>query len=104
MHAGLPTDRLVAEWYLDSARVNVVMNGEVPRPGTSAARITIPQDISARKQVDANAGARVQAEMREEFLRYFNQGFVVTGLEIGQKEANYVLEEESRMASQIATN
>lgn len=104
LHAGLPTDRLVAEWYLDSARVNAVMNGEVPRPGTSAARITIPQDISARKQVDANAGARVQGEMREQFLKYFNKGFLVTGLEMGQKEASYVLEEESRVGSQIATN
>ena len=104
LHAGLPTDRLMAEWYLDSSRVNAVMRGEMAKPGATAARITIPQDISAKKQVDPDAGARVQSEMREQFMEYFNKGFVVTGLEIGQKDASYVLEEEDRVASQIATS
>jgi predicted GNAT superfamily acetyltransferase len=104
LHAGLPTDRLVAEWYLDSPRVNTMMRGEVPRLGSEAVRIVIPQDISEKKQVDAETGTHVQSEMREKFLKYFNKGFVVTGLEIGQKEASYVLEEEGRVASQIATN
>lgn len=104
LHAGLPTDRLVAEWYLDSPRVNAMMRGAMPKPGAAAVRITIPQDISARKQTDPDAGARVQSEMREQFLKYFNKGFVLTGLEVGQKEASYVLEEEGLVASQIATN
>jgi predicted GNAT superfamily acetyltransferase len=104
LHAGLPTDRLMAEWYLDSPRVNAMMRGEMPKPSATAVRITIPQDISAKKQLDAHAGAHVQGEMREQFLKYFNRGFVVTGLEIGQKEASYVMEEEGRVASQIATN
>lgn len=104
LHAGLPTDRLMAEWYLDSARVNAIMRGEAPGVSSTAVRITIPQDISAKKQVDPAVGARVQSEMREQFLKYMERGFVVTGLEIGPREASYVLEEEVRVAAQIATN
>lgn len=103
LHAGLPTDRLVAEWYLDSPRVSAIMRGEIPRPGSAAVRISIPQDISSRKQQDPDWGARVQAEMRNQFLKHLNKGFVVTGLEIGPKEASYILEEEPSVASQIAT-
>lgn len=102
LHAGLPTDRLMAEWYLDSPRVAAILRGETPETSATAVRVTIPQDISARKQVDPAEGARVQREIREQFLSYMKKGYVVTGLEIGAKEASYVLEEESRIASQIA--
>ncbi|MGC1105938.1 MAG: GNAT family N-acetyltransferase [Candidatus Acidiferrales bacterium] len=103
LHAGLPTDRLMAEWYLDSPRVTAILRGEIPAASAAAVRITIPQDISAKKQVDPAAGARVQGEMREQFLQYMNKGFVVTGLEIGPREASYILEDQGRVASQIAT-
>lgn len=104
LHAGLPTDRLMAEWYLDSPRVNSIMRGESPQPGDGAVRITIPQDISSRKQVDPADGARVQSTMREKFMQYIKEGFIVTGLEIGSKEASYILEDEKRVAAKIATN
>lgn len=104
LHAGLPTDRLMAEWYLDSPRVNGIMRGESPQHSADALRITIPQDISARKQVNPEDGARVQSEMREEFMRFMKDGFIVTGLEIGPKEASYILEEEKQVAASIATN
>jgi predicted GNAT superfamily acetyltransferase len=100
LHAGLPTDRLMAEWYLDSPRVAAILRGETPEISATAVRVTVAQDISARKQVDPAAGARVQSEMREQFLNYMKKGYVITGLEIGSKEASYILEEESQ--TQIA--
>lgn len=102
LHAGLPTDRLMAEWYLDSPRVNAILRGEMPKVSLDAVRISVPQDISGRKQQDPDAGARVQAEVRERFLRYLNKGFVLTGLEIGPKQASYVLEPMDQVNSQIA--
>ena len=103
LHAGLPTDRLMAEWYLDSPRVRAILNGEAPKPGSTALRISIPQDISARKQVDPAAGERVQSEIREQFLQQMSKGFIVTGLVIGPQDAAFILEEESQVAPQIAT-
>ncbi|MGH9710051.1 MAG: GNAT family N-acetyltransferase, partial [Candidatus Acidiferrales bacterium] len=92
LHAGLPTDRLMAEWYLDSKRVSGILVGKGSQATSSAAKISIPADISERKQRDPAAGARVQSEMREQFLERMERGFIVTGLEIGPKEASYILE------------
>jgi len=103
LHAGLPTDRLMAEWYLDSKRVNGILIGKLPHASSAAARITIPADISERKQIDPAAGARVQSQMREQFLDRIEKGFIVTGLEIAAKEASYVLEKEASVAAEIAT-
>ena len=30
LHGGMPTDRLIAEWWLDSPRVNNLLNGAAP--------------------------------------------------------------------------
>jgi len=103
LHAGLPTDRLMAEWYLDSARVRDILRGKAPQYGGSAVRISIPPDISQRKQQDAAAGAQVQAAIREQFLEKMAKGYIVTGLEIGSTEAAYILEEGKNVAAQIAT-
>lgn len=103
LHAGLPTDRLMAEWYLDSKRVTEVLGGKAARVPSGAEKITIPSDISERKQIDAAAGARVQSEMREGFLEKLKRGFIVTGLEIGPKEASYIFESAESVAAEIAT-
>lgn len=102
LHAGLPTDRLMAEWHLDSPRVNTIMRGETLSAGASAVRISIPPDISRRKQEDPAAGERVQSEIRKKFLEYFGKGFVVTGLEIGPKVASYLLEDGQHVAAQVS--
>ncbi|MHB8753978.1 MAG: acetyltransferase [Candidatus Acidiferrales bacterium] len=103
LHAGLPTDRFVAAWYLDSKRVNGILAGKAPQASSGAERISIPADISERKQSDPVAGARVQSEMRAQFLEKIAEGFIVTGLEIGSKEASYILEKTEDVAAQIAT-
>ena len=43
LHRGLPTDRLLAEWYLDSKRVVTAINGVTPEPSTAPAAIRVPQ-------------------------------------------------------------
>lgn len=103
LHAGLPTDRLMAEWYLDSPRVAGILRGEAPRPPAEAVRVSIPSDVSERKQKDAATGERVQGEMRRQFLARFGEGYIVTGLEIGPKEASYILEKAESVAAQLAT-
>lgn len=102
LHAGLPTDRLMAEWYLDSPRVAAALRGESPQIGADAARISIPSDVSERRHGDAAEGGRIQAKMRQEFLARIAEGYIVTGLEIGPKEAGYILEKAGKVAAQIA--
>jgi predicted GNAT superfamily acetyltransferase len=79
----LPTDRLVAEWWLKSKRVDALLaSGHTPvfQPET---RIEVPAEIYAWK---AGAETRQQAadrqlQNREQFLRAFSRGFVCLGYE-----------------------
>jgi predicted GNAT superfamily acetyltransferase len=65
LHAGLPTDRLVAEWWLDSTRVKEILAGNQPPANPGAQRISIAANISELKSTDRATGARVQALTRE---------------------------------------
>ena len=47
LHRGMPTDRLVAEWMLDSPRVvAAVATGNI-EPALDAARVTLPADFAS---------------------------------------------------------
>lgn len=92
LHAGLPTDRLVAEWWLDSARVKTILAGGSVPPGKSVTRISVPANIGELKEKDFRAAAKEQSRIREEFQRWLGQHYVVTGLERADKVVNYVLE------------
>ncbi len=92
LHAGLPTDRLMAEWRLDSQRVKGIMAGSAPRPGGSTAKIGIPSDIGEWKSRDRSRAQRVQDEVREQFQRWFGEGYGATALERAGQVTNYILE------------
>lgn len=98
LHAGLPTDRLVAEWWLDSDRVkNILADNVVPSKDT-AARISLPANLGDIKASDRDAGARVQSAAREQFERYFAEGYVATSVERRDASTEYILE----LAAEIA--
>ncbi len=92
LHAGLPTDRLVAEWWLDSPRVLDRLAGRVPAGSKVAARIRLPSNIVELRERDRTAGARVQGELRGEFQDWLGRGYAITGFEIADEWASYLLE------------
>ena len=104
LHSGMPTDRLVAEWWLASPRVReVVDQGKTyasPDSG-SIARISIPADIGEVKNRDRAAAERVQSEVRERFQEWFARDYVVTGLESKQRVVHYLLEPVSSVSGNI---
>ncbi|MGB0034190.1 MAG: GNAT family N-acetyltransferase [Candidatus Acidiferrales bacterium] len=97
VHAGLPTDRLVAEWWLDSDRVRSILEGK-PLPLNSARHIGYPSNIGEIKTKNRAAGARYQAEAREKFLQMFSRGFVATYIETRDSTTDYVLEPAASLA------
>jgi predicted GNAT superfamily acetyltransferase len=83
LQGGLPTDRLVAEWWLASRRVtDLLEKGHPPRVKIEE-RIHVPAEIYAWKASDANRpkAAEVQRRNREQFLNAFRAGLVVLGYE-----------------------
>jgi predicted GNAT superfamily acetyltransferase len=79
LHASLPTDRLVAEWHVESARVNAIVErgGKISRKVD--ATITVPGDIAELKTRSADAARAIQLRIGEEFLRHFAAGRAVIG-------------------------
>jgi predicted GNAT superfamily acetyltransferase len=89
LHRGLPTDRLLAEWNLDSKRVIAAIENLVTTPDAASksagARIELPDELEQWKQTDSTAVKRVQDRVRSEFTECFGRGYATIGT---QKTAN----------------
>jgi predicted GNAT superfamily acetyltransferase len=83
LQGGLPTDRLVAEWWLKSKRVvNLLDKGQPPQIQVEK-RIEVPGQIYAWKASDADRprAAEIQKKNREQFRAAFAQGLLALGYE-----------------------
>ena len=83
LQGGLPSDRLIAEWWLRSKRVEALLaNGKHPAI-SSEAEIEVPAEIYEWKAgAETRARAKeVQERNREQFLRRFSEGLAVLGYE-----------------------
>lgn len=94
LHAGMPTDRLVAEWWLDSPRAKrIITEAGSGRPvSKNAVRILVPREIPEWRQSQVDRAIASQAKIREQFLKCFGDGFVATGIEQSPPGGQYVLE------------
>jgi predicted GNAT superfamily acetyltransferase len=81
LHGGLPTDRCVAEWRLDSTRVTGFLAGSPGPRGEVLERISIPTDIGEIRQSDPARAREIQARVSEAFIAAFDQGLTATGFE-----------------------
>ncbi len=93
LQGGLPTDRLVAEWDLDSARVEAVLEGRWPNTNSIEERIQVPASIYEWKATEAGRirARAVQFENRQKFQQAFSQGLAVLGF-LRDAEGNGVFE------------
>lgn len=82
LQGGLPTDRLHAEWWMDSRRVKGVLSGSSYTPPDVQERIVVPAAISEWKSASVRQAAALQAENRERFLSAFARGLAVTGFQV----------------------
>jgi predicted GNAT superfamily acetyltransferase len=83
LQGGLPSDRLIAEWWLRSKRVETLLTtGKVPVVNQSL-EIEVPAQIYEWKAVAETRGKaqQVQERNREQFLRGFGDGLAVLGYE-----------------------
>ena len=81
LQGGLPTDRLVAEWWLQSSRVRQLLDqGRLP-PGNIDSSIAVPAEIYRWKAAPEtrSRASEVQETNRELFVRAFAKGLAVVG-------------------------
>lgn len=91
LHRGVATDRLLAEWLLDSPRViTAVAQGNV-EPVLEAGCVTLPSDLERRKAEEPERLADVQEHVRREFADWFGRGYAAMGLRADSRGTAYVL-------------
>jgi predicted GNAT superfamily acetyltransferase len=98
LHAGLPTDRLVAEWWLDSARVKSILESNPLLGRGPVERVPLPANIAEIKSQDPAAAIRIQTGLRGQFLRAFANGQVATSVEPRVARIDYILEPSGHIA------
>jgi predicted GNAT superfamily acetyltransferase len=81
LHGGLPTDRCVAEWYLDSERVLAVLDGRRVPHESIVERVAVPSDIADIRQHEPKRAREIQLRLSEAFLAHFQRGLAVTGFD-----------------------
>jgi predicted GNAT superfamily acetyltransferase len=83
LQGGLPTDRLVAEWWLKSDRVlGMLEKGSRPE-SASLKSITVPSQIYQWKASpeSRDRALQTQSQIRQQFLHAFENGLAVIGYE-----------------------
>jgi predicted GNAT superfamily acetyltransferase len=81
LQGGLPTDRLLAEWELDSPRVLAILAGSSPAAYPIEERITVPAAIYQWKASEEGKerALQVQSENRNRFQQAFDRGLAILG-------------------------
>jgi predicted GNAT superfamily acetyltransferase len=91
LHRSLPTDRLLAEWHLESARVVAAIGGMDASPAFTAAKVALPPELG-RWQIEGSVElAAVQARVRQEFTHWLAKGYAAVGFSRKGGESAYLL-------------
>ncbi len=90
LQGGVPTDRLHAEWWMLSERVEAILAGRDQKqttPSVIQQRIVVPHEIGKWKssEEDQERALAAQAENREKFEKAFAQGLAVIDFRTDEK-------------------
>ncbi len=92
LDAGLPTDRLLAEWRLRSCGVQETLEGGGRKISAAHERIAVPANIFAIRGSDAQWAMQIQSRVRSEFQTLLQNSYAVTGFMLDEKSGTYLLE------------
>ena len=90
----LPSDRLIAEWPLKSARVRNALAGKMPRPPEkkASAKVAIPLDLDSIVSRKSSEAREWQTNVRKTLQDCFARKLAITGFERTESEAYYLLD------------
>jgi len=91
LHRGLATDRLVAEWYLDSPRVIAAIAHEVNVSLESPATIQLPAELELWKAGEPTLVRETQARLNAEFANWFSKGYAAVAARTSPVGPAYLL-------------
>jgi predicted GNAT superfamily acetyltransferase len=91
LHGNIPTDRLVAEWWLDSDRVNSLVREEGNPMPDDCVRITVPRNTTELLRSGSPQAAEIQSRIRTDFMLNFESGYSALGVQFEDAQASYLL-------------
>jgi predicted GNAT superfamily acetyltransferase len=91
LHRGVPTDRMVIEWKLDSPRVEGLLRGERPAPAKDGISIDF-HAAAGTTEMALSDRLSEQERLRTQLQARFREGFAVTGFRLSKEIATYALE------------
>jgi predicted GNAT superfamily acetyltransferase len=91
LHAGLPTDRLVAEWWVNSGHVKDTLKNQADSP-ESAERISILATINQICINDPPQAKEIQLSIRRQFESHFAAGRGAIGFEFEDQRGSYLMD------------
>jgi predicted GNAT superfamily acetyltransferase len=92
LHAGLPTDRLAAKWWVRSQRVEEVLGGRVRPMAADGERIAISSGIRAICQDEPLSAEKIQTKVCKQFLANLANGRAAVRFELNEEQGTYLLE------------
>lgn len=94
LQQGLPSDRLMCEWWLRSLRVRAALTERPLRPAarSAVAEVVIPADFRAVADKDPARARRSQLSVRRQLERQFRAGLAVTGFLRERDGGRYLLD------------
>ncbi|HEX8734919.1 MAG TPA: GNAT family N-acetyltransferase [Pyrinomonadaceae bacterium] len=92
---GLDSDRLYADWQLDSPKVVALSKGEkFVETGKPALTIEIPNGWNNLVAANPEKAVAEQTRIKEEFQKAFSEGLICKGFERSETNPRYLLYEE----------
>lgn len=98
INAGAPSDRLLAEWFLDSPRVAARAAGQSLPATEVASRIALPTEFAAMLDRDPETAIAERLRQRAQISAAFARGEEISGIDRGRGEYLLTLRDS---ASQI---
>jgi predicted GNAT superfamily acetyltransferase len=89
---GLDSDRLYADWHLDSPKVSALSKGEnFVETGKPARTVEIPNEWNNLVATNPEKAVAEQARIKQEFQQAFADGLLVKGFERSETNPRYLL-------------
>ena len=91
LHGGLPTDRLVPEWWVTSERAEAICNGQPYVRSEILGRVAVPTAISDIRRERPEEARAIQERIAGEFTEFFRHDLAVIGFEKTEESGTYLI-------------
>jgi predicted GNAT superfamily acetyltransferase len=92
LDSGMPTDRLVAEWWIRDTRVEQVLHGREPVASEDSRRVRLPRRIREICAIDPAGARQIQRQLHATLDELFRNSFAITGFELDAEHGTFILE------------